>query len=423
MAQDMEQLYRRHYQTVYRYALRLTGSEHAAEELAAETFYRAMVALPDFRGECAASTWLCQIARNTWTSLRRKEGRCQPLDDTAALPDSRDFAAAFEDKDLALRIHRLLHRLPEPYREVFLLRVLGELSFRDIGSLFEKGENWACVTYHRARKKIMENGGNAMKTIDCALAQDLMPLYTEGMLSPESREALEEHLAGCEACRRTADEMCHPLLEPQFQEEARLLRRLRRRRKALWAAVIVLTALLVLSGILWYAEARYTAQALTPRLTRLSIPSQAVQESYTAEDGSVVIQKAPNQKYLYYFLLRSSSKDIPLKLTEGKVYGFYDGQLYQLNAQFYIRDTSKGVLPLGYESGVEFSDQVINGWLNPLPAQGQQLELVMVLDEYPDYLDQPDQFLLELTYQPAGFAASLLPDGDTAPRTVRLWSE
>lgn len=73
--------------------------------------------------------------------------------------------------------------------------------------------------------------------------------------------------------------------------------------------------------------------------------------------------------------------------------------------------------------GVEFSDQVINGWLNPLPAQGQQLELVMVLDEYPDYLDQPDQFLLELTYQPAGFAASLLPDGDTAPRTVRLWSE
>ena len=156
MAQDMEQLYRRHYQTVYRYALRLTGSEHAAEELAAETFYRAMVALPDFRGECAASTWLCQIARNTWTSLRRKEGRCQPLDDTAALPDSRDCAAAFEDKDLALRIHRLLHRLPEPYREVFLLRVLGELSFRDIGSLFEKGENWAGVTYHRARKKIME---------------------------------------------------------------------------------------------------------------------------------------------------------------------------------------------------------------------------------------------------------------------------
>ena len=71
-------------------------------------------------------------------------------------PEHLDLPAAEGGPDTALRIHRLLHRLPEPYREVFLLRVLGELSFRDIGSLFEKGENWACVTYHRARKKIME---------------------------------------------------------------------------------------------------------------------------------------------------------------------------------------------------------------------------------------------------------------------------
>ena len=98
--------------------------------------------------------WLCQIARNTGTSLRRKEGRCQPLDDTAALPDSRDFAAAFEDKDLALRIHRLLHRLPEPYREVFMWRVYAELSYKQIGELFAKSDNWACVTYHRARNMI-----------------------------------------------------------------------------------------------------------------------------------------------------------------------------------------------------------------------------------------------------------------------------
>lgn len=149
-----------------------------------------------------------------------------------------------------------------------------------------------------------------MKTIDCALAQDLMPLYTEGMLS-----GIPGGSGGAPGRVRSlppdGGRNVPPLLEPQFQEEARLLRRLRRRRKALWAAVIVLAALLVLSGILWYAEARYTAQALTPRLTRLSIPGQAVQESYTAEDGSVVIQKVPNQKYLYYFLLRSSSKDIP----------------------------------------------------------------------------------------------------------------
>lgn len=121
--------------------------------------------------------------------------------------------------------------------------------------------------------------------------------------------------------------------------------------------------------------------------------------------------------------MQSGSGDFQLKVLDARVYGFAGGALRELKGQLFTYDLSKGVLPLGYESGVEFSDQVVNGWLNPLPAQGQQLELVMVLDEYPDYLDQPDQFLLELTYQPAGFAASLLPDGDTAPRTVRLWSE
>ena len=153
---NMEEIYQAHARTVYKFLLSQCHDDALAEELTQETFYQAVRSSDRFDGGCKVSTWLCQIARNTWTSLRRKEGRCQPLDATAALPDSRDFAAAFEDKDLALRIHRLLHRLPEPYREVFLLRVLGELSFRDIGSLFEKGENWACVTYHRARKKIME---------------------------------------------------------------------------------------------------------------------------------------------------------------------------------------------------------------------------------------------------------------------------
>lgn len=141
---------------MYRYALRLTGSEHAAEELAAETFYRAMVACR-ISGASAPPPPGC--ARSPGTPGPPCGGRragASPWTTPPPWPDSRDFAAAFEDKDLALRIHRLLHRLPEPYREVFLLRVLGELSFRDIGSLFEKGENWACVTYHRARKKIME---------------------------------------------------------------------------------------------------------------------------------------------------------------------------------------------------------------------------------------------------------------------------
>lgn len=51
---------------------------------------------------------------------------------------------------------QLLHGLPEPYREVFMWRVFGELSFREIGDLYGKTDNWACVTYHRARKRIQQ---------------------------------------------------------------------------------------------------------------------------------------------------------------------------------------------------------------------------------------------------------------------------
>ncbi len=61
-----------------------------------------------------------------------------------------------EDQDTALRIHLVLHELQEPYKEVFQLRVFGELPFSQIGMIFGKSENWARVTYHRARLKIKE---------------------------------------------------------------------------------------------------------------------------------------------------------------------------------------------------------------------------------------------------------------------------
>ena len=67
-----------------------------------------------------------------------------------------DLADKVSDTDSALQIHMVLHELPEPYKEVFQLRVFGELTFAQIGMVFGKTENWARVTYHRARLKIKE---------------------------------------------------------------------------------------------------------------------------------------------------------------------------------------------------------------------------------------------------------------------------
>ena len=66
------------------------------------------------------------------------------------------------ERETVFAVHRILHELEEPYKEVFSLRTFGELSFRQIGELFGKTENWARVAYHRAKLKILsklEDGG------------------------------------------------------------------------------------------------------------------------------------------------------------------------------------------------------------------------------------------------------------------------
>ena len=136
---DFERVYRDYFDPVYRYALALTRDVHAAEELTQETFFKAMQGIDGFRA---------------FLSEKRRK-RPEALDD---LPEQADDSEGPEslalDRDESRRLHRILHELPEPYKEVFSLRVFGQLSFRDIGELFGKTDNWACVVYHRARSKI-----------------------------------------------------------------------------------------------------------------------------------------------------------------------------------------------------------------------------------------------------------------------------
>lgn len=77
-------------------------------------------------------------------------GECRPLPQ-----DSRDAQSGPEELLLSregeARLHRLLHTLPEPYREVFTLRVFAELDFRQLGELFHKSDTWARVTFYRRR--------------------------------------------------------------------------------------------------------------------------------------------------------------------------------------------------------------------------------------------------------------------------------
>ena len=154
MAHRGEDLYEQHAQGVYRYLFSLGADADTAEDLTQETFCQAVRSIDRFKGDCKVSVWLCQIAKNLYYSQLRREKRLAPLEDCQIAEESHE--EELEDHSEAARIQELLHALREPYKEVFMWRVYGEKSFRDIGALFGKTENWACVTYHRAKRMIRE---------------------------------------------------------------------------------------------------------------------------------------------------------------------------------------------------------------------------------------------------------------------------
>ena len=152
---ETERMYEAHYMRIFSYAMTLSGDRTLAEEITQETFFRAFSKRGEYRKEADEVTWLCAIAKNLFYDEKRRQRRNGPMPEE--MPDAGEsLEQAAADRDSSFRIHVALHGLDEPYREVFELRVFGELSFREIGVIFTKTENWARVTYHRARLKLQE---------------------------------------------------------------------------------------------------------------------------------------------------------------------------------------------------------------------------------------------------------------------------
>jgi len=155
---DLDEIYRLYVNDVYRYLLRMTGDPDPAEELTQETFFRAVNQIDKFRGETSIKAWLIVIAKNCFYSSKRSAA------EKNISVDEMDYEPASDEnitenlikREDAKRLHRVVHELPEPYKEVFSLRIFGELSFRDIADLFGKTENWAKVTFYRAKAKVAD---------------------------------------------------------------------------------------------------------------------------------------------------------------------------------------------------------------------------------------------------------------------------
>ncbi len=161
---DFDEIYRLYFDDVYKYVLTLCRSSALAEEITQDSFFKALKSMDTYNGSCKIYVWLCQIAKNTYYSHYRKEKSTEKNAEVNHVDkeieadlDVNDIEQRLVNKDQAFVIHQVLHAMEEPYKEVFMLRTFGELSFSKIGQLFGKTEGWARIVFHRAKKKIKES--------------------------------------------------------------------------------------------------------------------------------------------------------------------------------------------------------------------------------------------------------------------------
>ena len=153
---ELTKIYEQNAEQVFKYLMVLCRNADIADELTQETFYQAVRSIDSYNGECKMSVWLCQIAKHTYYKFvdkQVKQPQSPPL--LNQVPSLENKLIEGEDK---IALYRTIHLLKEPYKEIVLLRILGGLSFKEIGEIHLKNENWARVTFYRAKLKLRERG-------------------------------------------------------------------------------------------------------------------------------------------------------------------------------------------------------------------------------------------------------------------------
>lgn len=154
---DFEKIYSIYFKDVYYFLLSLSKDKEVAEDITSETFFKALKNIENFRGDSSIKTYLFQIAKNSYFDYLRKNKKIVSLDDFESIEKgSINTEDEFLEREESAYLRNLVETLKEPHKSIIKLRIWEELSFKDIGTVYGKSENWACVTFHRA-KKILKN--------------------------------------------------------------------------------------------------------------------------------------------------------------------------------------------------------------------------------------------------------------------------
>ena len=154
---EIDSVYRKHAEFVYKYLFSLCHEEDTAEELLQETFYQAIKSAKRYDGSCKVTTWLCQIAKHLWYQEleRRRKYQSSTLHENT-ISEGKMVEEKLCQREQVMEIFQRVHILDETSKELFYLRVMGDFSFKEIGQIFNKNENWARVTFYRVKQKIMK---------------------------------------------------------------------------------------------------------------------------------------------------------------------------------------------------------------------------------------------------------------------------
>ena len=157
--QDMNAIYKKYGEIVYKYVFCLTGDEDTTEEIVQETFLVAVKDINKFRGECKISTWLCQISKYIWYKRLKKEKSKKeiPLD---VLQNTLFIQESIEDnfcnKETKIKLFKKLQSFDETTRNVMYLRIFGNFEYSEIAEIMDKTSNWARVVFFRGKQKLKE---------------------------------------------------------------------------------------------------------------------------------------------------------------------------------------------------------------------------------------------------------------------------
>lgn len=114
-----------------------------------------MKSIDHFQGDCRLYVWLCSIAKNLWyREMRKKEREYPSCFEDEILPAETDTENSAIQRVQVIELYKILHSFEEPLREVMYLRLNGNFTFREIGDIMGRDENWARVTFYRGRQRI-----------------------------------------------------------------------------------------------------------------------------------------------------------------------------------------------------------------------------------------------------------------------------